>query len=193
MHSLVFAVPTKQCCILLSFSAHFSATLLSLSYLAPYWAELPPSEFPCNFRAMLYLTELRCTQLNYAGLYCATLHPTDLLCTEPSTMKKNVCYATPYGARVHPTDLRCTLLNYTALSELRCTLTEIPPFPKIFRKPVPDCPASVSLVSEWKEVLMLEPVRYRNKETQSGTGMLRYLTEMMNAGMPMPSYGFFWS
>jgi hypothetical protein len=32
-----------------------------------------------------------------------------------------------------------------------------------------------------------EPVRYRNKETQSGTGMLWYRTEMMmNAGMPMP-------
>jgi hypothetical protein len=30
------------------------------------------------------------------------------------------------------------------------------------------------------------PVRYFNKEAQSGTGMLRYRTEMMNAGMPMP-------
>jgi hypothetical protein len=31
------------------------------------------------------------------------------------------------------------------------------------------------------------PVRYWNKEIQSGTGKLRYRTEMMmNAGMPMP-------
>ena len=28
---------------------------------------------------------------------------------------------------------------------------------------------------------MLEPARYRNKETQSGTGMLRYRTKLMNA------------
>jgi hypothetical protein len=38
-----------------------------------------------------------------------------------------------------------------------------------------------------KELLMQEPVRYRNKEIQSGTGMLRYWTEKMNAGMPMPA------
>jgi hypothetical protein len=45
---------------------------------------------------------------------------------------------------------------------------------------------------------MPEPVRYRNKVTQSGTGMLRYRTEMYDAEMlmpaastwmPMPSYG----
>jgi len=47
-------------------------------------------------------------------------------------------------------------------------------------------------------MLMPEPFRYRNKGTQSGTGMLRYRTEMQDAGMPkpaastsmpMPSYG----
>jgi hypothetical protein len=34
---------------------------------------------------------------------------------------------------------------------------------------------------------MLDPARYRNKETQFGTGMLRYRTEMLNAGMQMPA------
>jgi hypothetical protein len=28
---------------------------------------------------------------------------------------------------------------------------------------------------------MAEPVRYRNKETQFGTGMLRFRTELLNA------------
>jgi hypothetical protein len=32
-----------------------------------------------------------------------------------------------------------------------------------------------------------EQVRYRNKETQSGTGMLQYRTGMLNAGMKMPA------
>jgi hypothetical protein len=31
---------------------------------------------------------------------------------------------------------------------------------------------------------MAEPVWYRNYETQSGTGMLRYQTEIKNAGIP---------
>jgi hypothetical protein len=34
---------------------------------------------------------------------------------------------------------------------------------------------------------MPEPARYRRKGTQSGTGMLRYWTEIPYAGMPMPS------
>jgi hypothetical protein len=45
-----------------------------------------------------------------------------------------------------------------------------------------------------KEVSMPEPVQYRNKETQSDTGMLWYRnrTEMMNAGMPIPGYARYW-
>ncbi len=31
------------------------------------------------------------------------------------------------------------------------------------------------------------PVRYRNKGTQSGTGMPRFLTDIQDAGMPMPA------
>jgi hypothetical protein len=33
------------------------------------------------------------------------------------------------------------------------------------------------------------PVRYWDKGNQFGTGMLRYRTEIQDAGMPMPSYG----
>ncbi len=51
----------------------------------------------------------------------------------PSTITFFLCYATPYGAREHPTDLRCTLLNYTASSELRYTLTEIPLYIKFVK------------------------------------------------------------
>jgi hypothetical protein len=55
----------------------------------------------------------------------------------------------------------------------------------------------VSPAPEQKEVPMPETVQYRNKEIHSGTGILRYRTEMMNSGtpmsvelvsMPMPSY-----
>jgi hypothetical protein len=34
---------------------------------------------------------------------------------------------------------------------------------------------------------MPEPFQYRNKGTQSGTGMLPYRTEIQDAGMPMPA------
>jgi hypothetical protein len=32
-----------------------------------------------------------------------------------------------------------------------------------------------------------ESVRYRNKETQSGIGMIRYWTRMLDVGMPIPA------
>ncbi len=48
---------------------------------------------------------------------------------------------------------------------------------------------SCSSVPEWTKIPMLEPVRYWNKGTQSGTGLLRNWTEIQDAGMPMPSYG----
>jgi hypothetical protein len=35
--------------------------------------------------------------------------------------------------------------------------------------------------------MMPEPFRYWNKETQSGTGILWYWTEMIDAGIPMPA------
>jgi hypothetical protein len=45
----------------------------------------------------------------------------------------------------------------------------------------------VSPVHKWTRLPVLEAVRYRDKGTQSGTGMLRYMTEIHDAGMPMPS------
>jgi hypothetical protein len=55
-------------------------------------------------------------------------------------------------------------------------------------------------VPERRKMSMPEPVRYRKKETQSDTEILRYRTELLNAGllmpaasasMPVPSYGTF--
>ncbi len=45
-----------------------------------------------------------------------------------------------------------------------------------------DCP-----VPESKRMQIAEPARYRNKGTQSSIRMLRYQTEMSDAGMPMPA------
>jgi hypothetical protein len=44
----------------------------------------------------------------------------------------------------------------------------------------------VSPVPDWKTGTMPEPVRFRNKGTQSGTRMVWYQTEMSDAGMMMP-------
>ncbi len=41
-----------------------------------------------------------------------------------------------------------------------------------------DCPAPSQCGTGMNKYLMPEPVRYRNKGTQSGTGMLRYRTEI---------------
>ncbi len=46
----------------------------------------------------------------------------------------------------------------------------------------------VSPISEWKRIQMPEPVRYRNKGTQSG--MFWYRTETSNTVMPMLMPGF---
>jgi hypothetical protein len=54
---------------------------------------------------------------------------------------------------------------------------------------MPDCPASSQSGTGMTKVPMPEPVRCRNKVTQPGTGMLRYWTEILDAEMPMPSYG----
>jgi hypothetical protein len=48
----------------------------------------------------------------------------------------------------------------------------------------------VSPVPDWKKLTMPEPVRYRNKVMQSGTGPVRYRTEVTDAGMPMPALVF---
>ncbi len=82
-----------------------------------------------------------------------------------------------------PTDLRCTMLNYTVSSELRSTLTELPPYIKFSRMPeLRTVRHPVSLVPEWKEV------PYRN---HSGTGIRRPSPVPDwddECRMPMPSY-----
>ncbi len=55
---------------------------------------------------------------------------------------------------------------------------------------MPECRAVLHLISplpEWTKTPMPELMRYRDKRTQSGTGMLRYRTEIQDAGMPMPA------
>jgi hypothetical protein len=49
-----------------------------------------------------------------------------------------------------------------------------------------DCLASSQPGIQMDKKAVVEPVRYRNKGTQSGTVMLRYWTEVQDAGMPMP-------
>jgi hypothetical protein len=55
-------------------------------------------------------------------------------------------------------------------------------------------------VPDWKKLTMPDLVRHRNKAMQSGILMVRYRTEMTDAGMsmpalvfwmPMPTYGFY--
>jgi hypothetical protein len=47
-----------------------------------------------------------------------------------------------------------------------------------------------SPVPDWKKLTMPELFRYRNKEMQSGIFLVRYRTEMTDAGMPMPALVF---
>jgi hypothetical protein len=54
---------------------------------------------------------------------------------------------------------------------------------------MPDCPASSQSGTGMTKVPVPEPVRCRNKVTQPGTGMLQYWTQILDAEMPMPSYG----
>jgi hypothetical protein len=50
-----------------------------------------------------------------------------------------------------------------------------------------DCPASNQSGTGMTKTPMPEPVRYRDKRIQSGTGMLLYRTKIHDAGMPMPA------
>jgi hypothetical protein len=154
--------------------------------------------------------------LSYSAPLRTMLHPYELLCTILSYFAHPLGNAVPYWARLHLPELRCTFLSCAApswavlhLPELcctllscaancwttlqclgYCTLTKLPPFLQFFR-----CRTvwhSVSLVSEWKEMQMPEPVRSgteigrpRPVPERSGTGMT-------DDGIPMlmPSYGF---
>ncbi len=50
-----------------------------------------------------------------------------------------------------------------------------------------DCPSFIQSGIGTNKMRMPEPVRYQNKGTWSGTGMLRYRTEIQDAGMPAAS------
>jgi hypothetical protein len=53
---------------------------------------------------------------------------------------------------------------------------------------MPDYP--VSSQSGTNKLTMMELVRYRTKPTQSGIFLVRYRTELVDAGMPMPALVF---
>jgi hypothetical protein len=55
---------------------------------------------------------------------------------------------------------------------------------------MPDYPASRQSVTGLKKLTMPELFRYRNKETQSGIFLVRYRSEMTDAGMPMAALVF---
>ncbi len=65
----------------------------------------------------------------------------------------------------------CIFLLLCAMFLLECRTVRHPACPEL----------------ELIKMLMPGAVRYRNKGIQSGTGMLRYRTEMSDAGMPMPA------
>ncbi len=55
---------------------------------------------------------------------------------------------------------------------------------------IPDCPASDQSGTRMKKLTMLGQVWYRTKQRQSGIFLVRYRTEIIDAGMPMPALVF---
>jgi hypothetical protein len=111
--------------------------MLPLSYAAPCWATLHPSDLRGILRVTLNPTEPSCTLLSYAAVpYWAMLYPSELLSTPWATPP-------PPLARLHPIKPSYTLLSYAAPSELHCK-------PKVSY----DCPASGQCVSGMKKIPM---------------------------------------
>jgi hypothetical protein len=52
---------------------------------------------------------------------------------------------------------------------------------------MPDCPASDQSVTGLKKLKMPGMVQYQTKLRQSGIFLVRYRTEIIDAGMPMPA------
>ncbi len=148
------------------YSSEQCCTLLShggtlLSYAAPYWATLNPLSSAASYWAKVHLAEIHSTI-------------TELRCTLMScTLNPTLRYAGPSWATLYPTELRCSLLSYAAPCELHYSLTELPSVL------VPLC----TFVKCRKAGLSGIGIRV----PQSGNGMLRYRTEVMNAGIPMPA------
>ncbi len=172
------------CCTLLNYSlpsgAMLSCTLLS--YPTFFWATLHPHSWAVPCRAMLNPAQLHWLLLSNAAPCWALLHPCEpeLLCT---------LWATLYPKELGCTLVSCAITFWTKLQLLSYwTVTKLPPFVQLFW--MPRCRTDrhpVSLVPERKIIMMPEPFRYWNKETQSGTGILWYWTEMIDAGIPMPA------
>jgi hypothetical protein len=53
---------------------------------------------------------------------------------------------------------------------------------------MPDCPASYQTSTGIKKQTMPGMVRYRTKPRQSGIFLVRYRTEIIDAGMLMPAF-----
>ncbi len=86
--------------------------------------------------------------------------------------------------------LQCNLLTWAATCWTTLQLLSYEYALLYCTSPVLECwivRHPISLVPGWKEMPIPEPVRYRNKETQSGIGTLQYRTELMDAGIPMPA------
>ncbi len=159
-----------------------------LSYDAACWATLShPTELCCTLLnyavpselAMLHLTEPRGTLLSYAAPYWATQYP--LSCASPYWAKVHPASYTappyelahPKWTTLHPTELLCSLLSYAAPCELHYSQTELPSLL------VPLCNFAKCRNARLSGTGISAP--------QSGTGMLRYRTEMLDAGIPMPA------
>ncbi len=165
---LNYSAPSEQCSTLLSqgHSTELRCTLLSnavpvypLSCAAPYWAKVHPAD--------LHSTPLRASSplLSYAEPYWATLNPTELHWTLLS-------YTEPYWATLYPNELRCSMQHHVSYTT-DYSLTELPSVL------IPFC----NFVKCRNAGLSGTGIRV----AQSGTGMLRYRTEMLDAGIPMPA------
>ncbi len=179
-HCILFCAPSELCCTPLS------CACILLSYNTPYWAALHPGELWCSllsyplppYWAMLYPSEHILHLLSNAAPYWAPGHSTELLqywaTLYPTELRWTLLsYAEPYWATLNPTELRCTLLSYAVLYwampwELHYSLTELP---------------SVLVPFLSNAGLSCTEIRV----PQSGTGMLRYRTEMLDAGITMPA------
>jgi len=147
---------------LLSYTAPNWATLYSLSCAAPYWAKEHPAE-------------IHSTPYELAHHDWAMLHPTEL-------RWRLLSFAEPDWATLCSRELLCSLLSYASPCELHYSLTELPSvlvplcnFVKCRNAGLSGTGISVSQSGT-------------GSVSQSGTGMLRYRTEMLDAGIPMSSY-----
>ncbi len=167
----------------------FELRCILLSYAAPSWLMLHPTELSRTFLCYPALSELGCSLLSYAAPCWATLHPTELCCTllsyaapywatlDPTVLQSTLLSYTLLRYMLHPTALLCNLwatlyptglgcaatsLNYATTSELCCAVTNLPFFIQFFWMPgYRTVRHPVSPVPEFKEISKPESVRNR--------------------------------